>query len=281
MSAAAMNGPRLDPQFWQSTLRNLEREPEPLLTHLGNAGGGRLGLYFERLWHFLLQHDPHTQLLAHNLPIRENGRTLGEFDCLYYCYQRQQPIHLELAVKFYLAVPGHDYWLGPGGRDRLDIKLEHLLQRQMKLSQVPAARTPLAALGVTTPCCEALIKGYLFAPYPGYTAPPLYHPQNQLSLWYTLPEFAARTASTPSANHSADSTVAGWLRLPRARWLSPYQGDNARLCDAAEIQRELEQHFQQSAQPALVAACNADASEQWRCFVTPAAWPGNTQADGA
>ncbi|MEQ8803961.1 MAG: DUF1853 family protein, partial [Haliea sp.] len=84
-------------------LQQLDRQPQPLLTWLEARPATRLGLYFEHLWHFFLQQDSATELIAHNLPLSSNGRTVGEFDCLYYCHERRRPVHLELAVKFYLG----------------------------------------------------------------------------------------------------------------------------------------------------------------------------------
>ena len=69
-------------------LAALDRDPSALLEHLAVNAPRRLGLYFERLWHFFLQADPAVELLAHNLPVRDGGVTLGEFDCLYYCRRR-------------------------------------------------------------------------------------------------------------------------------------------------------------------------------------------------
>ena len=89
-------------------LAELDRDPSALLGFLADNTSGRLGIYFERLWQFFLQQDPQVELLAHNLPIHDSGRTLGEFDCLYHCHQRQCDVHLELAVKYYLGYPPSD-----------------------------------------------------------------------------------------------------------------------------------------------------------------------------
>ena len=91
-------GLRLSParERW---LVDLDRQPEPLHRHLSALHNNRLGLYFERLWHFFLQQDPLVDLLAHNLAVRTPQKTIGEFDCLYYCHQRARHFHLELAVK--------------------------------------------------------------------------------------------------------------------------------------------------------------------------------------
>ena len=66
----------------QNWLRALDLRPAPLHEHLSKLHSSRLGLYFESLWHFFLQSDSEVDLIAHNLPIRDEGRTVGEFDCL-------------------------------------------------------------------------------------------------------------------------------------------------------------------------------------------------------
>lgn len=43
--------------------------------------------------------------------------------------------HWEVAVKFYLLHQG--CWYGPNAEDRLDIKLDHMLNHQLPLSQHP------------------------------------------------------------------------------------------------------------------------------------------------
>ena len=57
-------------------LVQLDEQPEPLLAHLAARRSRRLGLYFESLWHFFLQQDPATDLLATNLAVRTADRTL-------------------------------------------------------------------------------------------------------------------------------------------------------------------------------------------------------------
>ena len=86
---------------------------------------------------------PSFRLTARNLPIMRDRRTLGELDFVYYCQHRQRHVHLETAVKFYLGVPAAhklqwtaqqqpalswSQWLGPGCKDRLDLKLLKMLR---------------------------------------------------------------------------------------------------------------------------------------------------------
>lgn len=251
--------------FWREHLEDLDRDPGPLAAFLDVAPAGRIGIYYERLWHYLLQQDPNTTLLAHNLPVREGERTIGEFDCLYWCERRRAHVHLELAVKFYLGVPGRGCWLGPGGQDRLDAKLEHLLRRQSRLGAHPAARAALAALGIGEYTQVIDIKGYLFTPPGGMPAPAGYNPANPLQQWFTLDEFIALEA--------LPADWIGWQAIPRHRWLSAYRATDATARPWWELEPWLRARLAAGGRPVQLAACDARGAERRRCFVTPAAWP--------
>ena len=86
-------------------LEHLDRDPSALLEYLATRSSRRLGIYFESLWQFFLREDPDFELVAHNLPVHDGTRTLGEFDCIYFCKTRERFIHLELAAKFFLYCP--------------------------------------------------------------------------------------------------------------------------------------------------------------------------------
>jgi len=133
----SMSPPALDSRRRQ-WLAKLDHDPEALLDCLAGQRSPRLGLYFERLWYFFLSEDPGFDLLAHNLPVREGGRTLGEFDLIYFCHARQRAVHLELALKFYLGYGNYAdntsptrAWLGHNSKDRLYLKLERLQGHQV------------------------------------------------------------------------------------------------------------------------------------------------------
>ncbi|WP_313284667.1 DUF1853 family protein, partial [Stutzerimonas kunmingensis] len=144
LSASCWNS---EPERLANWLRQQDAEPSILEAWLSLHRIRRLGLYYERLWQYALSHAPDIQLLAANLPIRQNGSTLGELDLLF-C-DDQGVHHLELAVKFYLGLgqgdgSRHAHWLGPGSHDRLDLKLDHMCQRQLPLCTQPATLAVLA-----------------------------------------------------------------------------------------------------------------------------------------
>jgi len=90
-------------------LDDLEAAPETLEQRVGDTVNGRMGLYHERLWQYLLDRAPGTCLLAHNLRVHRGKLTLGELDLLYRRRDTPSLIHLEVAIKFYLGLPE-----GPG-----------------------------------------------------------------------------------------------------------------------------------------------------------------------
>ena len=260
-------------QIW---LRALDNRPAALHQHLKKLHNSRLGLYFESLWHFFLQQDGEVDLIAHNLPIRDKGHTLGEFDCLYYCRQRERHIHLELAVKYYLShrqttvgqsVSLWNEWLGPGNTDNLDRKIKHLTQHQIQLGDHPVAKEPLENLGISTLLKEVEIKGYLFQslgdPLP---APQAHNHQNKLCHWLPIDELA----------HYVDTRQNRLYRiLPKPLWLAParVQANDKNLLGGKRLAQLTTEYFEQPARPLLIVATDESGEESNRFFVTGAGWP--------
>lgn len=255
-------------------LARLDREPRQLLDYLANKPQSRLGLYFERLWHFFLQEDPSVELLAHNLPVREGSKTLGEFDCLYFCRERQRHYHLELAVKYFLAhsATGSDplsrhwhVWLGPNSRDRLDLKVEHMMQRQIRLSEKTAARTELEKLGITDLAYEVEIKGWLFSnPSQPQAAPRGHNAERPIEHWLRHNELAG---------HLKSAAYERLAILPRLQWLAPTLLSDVEGLPCLELQQLLDDHFEQSVRPTLIAAFGDSDEELCRFFVAGQKWP--------
>lgn len=257
----------------QTWLRELDERPAALLKHLTVLHNNRLGLYFESLWHFFLQEDAGVDLVAHNLPVREKGRTIGEFDCLYYCRQRKRHFHLELAVKYYL---GHRQsttnqrashwreWLGPNNTDHLDRKINHLTQHQIQLSDHPAAKESLEQLGISSVLKEIEIKGYLFnAVSDPLPAPYAHNHANMLCHWVTIDKLE---------NYIDTGTCSHFLTLAKPRWLALARADSS-LMDQKETVRLMSEYFQKQEKPLLLAAFNDSEYESQRIFVTGTSWP--------
>jgi hypothetical protein len=284
------NLPDSDAQIWVNTnyrechhwLTQVDRDPNKLYRQLAQAKSTRLGIYFENLWDFYWQHQPHTKLLARNVQLRtkaanENDITRGAFDFLIRI--ADEFYHIETAVKFYLGVPdGADgpskwhQWLGPNCNDRLDLKLTRLIQHQLPLSQQPFAQPMLNRLSDGEHKWQRALglHGYFFYPAKQIMAAPVAsNPHHLRGEWWHLQDFIAEGIASSNAGY--------WLLLPRDRWLSPAQTVDIHELYSGKNFLELVQHWVGAHErPILLAAMQKEDGlwlEQKRCFVVPNHWP--------
>ncbi|PVZ13657.1 MULTISPECIES: DUF1853 family protein [unclassified Pseudomonas] len=254
-----------DPDRLAAWLRMQDTEPERLQAFLAQGPVRRLGMYYEQLWRYALAAAPGVTVLAAGLAVREAGRTLGEFDLL--LADATGIHHLELAVKFYLGPPegggqAAAQWLGPGCHDRLDKKLAHLAERQLRLGQAPAGRAALARAGAALARPAMWLGGYLFSPWPqGCATLSDAHPQHLRGQWLPASAWPAYAATQPSAR---------WSPLPRARWLAPANG--LEPLDARGVAQWL-QGDEPMMQARMLAKIDEGGSEVARLMVVPQAWP--------
>ena len=149
-------------------LKKLDEAPEILRERLESQKDRRLGRYFETLWAFWLEQSPRFEIIEQNLPLRVDGKTLGELDFLVLDKQSGKTLHWEVAVKFYLGVGDTHLqanWHGPGKKDRLDLKVEHLLNRQSVICQRSVVQVLMHERGYQVDGCGIILKGRLFYPY--------------------------------------------------------------------------------------------------------------------
>lgn len=157
----------------EAWLAALDAAPQPLHRALDGVRPVRLGRYAECLLEYFLTHGPSLRLVAANLPLRSNGKTLGEVDFLVDAPDGQR-LHWELAVKCYLCAPVAGAasladFVGPNLADRLDRKRSRLLEHQLRLGD----RHGFALLGYGAPSdAQMFVKGWLFYPY-GVPLPPV------------------------------------------------------------------------------------------------------------
>ena len=251
-------------------LRLLDTQPGILEAWLAQRSIRRLGLYYERLWQFALCQAPDIDLLVANLPIRQDGHTLGELDLL--LRDREGVHHLELAVKFYLGLDGvsagHDRWLGPGSHDRLDIKLRRLCEHQLRLPAKPAAQLLLSEL-TSAPINSALwLGGYLFQPLASNCSSPAgANPQHLGGRWLRHQDWAGFAENDRSAI---------WQPLPRHAWLAPARVPRNAVWQRTDFDRwlsEVEGERQAKMLVRLEAHTDGNWLEQERLFLVPSAWP--------
>lgn len=211
-------------------LLSLDADSHTLQQWLSQRSVRRLGLYYERLWQFALHAAPGIEVLAANVPIRQQGHTLGELDML--LRDEEGVHHLELAIKLYLGQPhcsGSElsHWLGPGSHDRLDIKLAHLGEHQLPLSARLEAQPALHAHDIAQPQAALWLAGYLFYPWQQpYRAASGTNPAHLRGRWLHRADWTSFT--TQHQGH--------WQPLPRQAWLAPARIEGEQLWSHEQFQ---------------------------------------------
>jgi hypothetical protein len=254
-----------------SWLAELDLTPAALHSFIAARPTRRLGHYFEALIAFWLTHTPATQLIARNLQVQDEQRTLGEYDFLFRD-AGAAVCHWEAAVKFYLQVEPlaeQRAFIGPGTRDRLDLKLKRVFQHQLLLGQTRAGQQALPQ-GLQLDKAQAFIKGYLFYHAPTHN-PVAVGGVNAAHLcgWWV------RHAREKLPQASADSR---WIILPRLRWLAPVRlAEEAEVMSCAALDKQLDEHFRLRSEALLVAELARTAAGEWqevaRGFVVCSSWP--------
>lgn len=265
-----------NPQLLADWLQEQERQPTALLDWLAQARSQRLGIHYEHLWQFALQQAPGIQLLAANLPVRQDGQTLGEIDLL--LRDAEGAHHLELAIKLYLGpvdgdghLPGN--WRGAGRADNLKRKLQHLTEKQLRLSSCLAAQAILATHGIVRPDAELWLSGYLFYPWPGSCdAPAGSHPGHARGHWLQLRDWPAFYTSTPAQR---------WQPVPRDCRLAPIAFKPESSWSTAQLEDWLHE-LAVDAAPCLLAGFNQNAAGRWtestRVLLLNDQWEGGAAA---
>ncbi|MCA1772106.1 MAG: DUF1853 family protein [Halomonas sp.] len=241
----------------------------------------RMGHYHEQLWHWLLDRAPNTRLLAHNVRITRKRITLGELDMLYRRRDQPAPVHLEVAIKFYLGLPegpgeatSQSRWIGPGGLDSLALKYCHLQRHQLPLSAtIPALETLGHWLsprdtghlegGLGEQLTQRLaMPGVLF--YPWHT--PMPSPEgatvaHRRGRWCHVRDWPALAATLPTDFRMA------WLKKPH--WLAPPIFEAFK--PASALRMPLLAMAQHQPQQVMVYLPSTQRCE--RLFIVPDNWP--------
>ncbi len=282
-AAATADAGRLDIQLYQPLfdqqayhwLQQLDTDPATLTQHMASQKSHFLGARFEQFWRFYWQYFPERQLIAHNLQVNQinatgKQQTLGEFDfivrqqsaSLPTSEQTAETLHMETAVKFYLGTASStavinkhsdwSQWIGPNAIDRLDLKLDRLLEHQLPLSRHATARQRLQEdYDICTPLLPLLgLRGYFFYPanQPDFPPPYLSHPQHCRGQWFYLRDFI-------NQHKNAEQDDRRWQVLDKPRWLSARHYDHAEppsdSLNHQQIDSLIEQHFADEPQPKL------------------------------
>ena len=255
-------------------MQQLDQNPGTLVSYLDQVQPRQLGLYHEALWHFFLQQDEELELVAKNCQVRQAARTIGEFDVIYRDRKRERYVHLELAFKLYLQAPDRQgavlaQWLGPNPNDRLDRKLEHMLNHQCRLSLHQAGRQALQSMGIQHVETEVSLRGYLLyedRPDQDNHLPDLLNPALQRGRWLPV------SRVIPLLNQ-----FERWIPLPRLGWISPLDPQPDDSFEPLELAAYLREHFERSDSSIMICAVGDSGSgrpiEHVRVMVAADSWP--------
>lgn len=256
-----------------------------IIERLASRKSYLLGIYYEVLWHYLLAEKLNYLVLATNLQIKSDKGTLGEFDLIYQASTQKKLYHRELAVKYYLGLPcdpQQSYspwsnWMGPGLKDRLDLKINKLINKQGLLSQTTEGQTVLKQQHLFPVTPEILLQGYLFYPFELYCPPPEYaKPDHLFGYWLTTDQLES---FIDAFTLSSQFTV-----LDKHEWLSTFSSDinkiQPRLLTQTALKAHANQHFEYSPYPfpLLIAnglPCKQNWQENLRFFLVPNNWLAN------
>ena len=173
----------------------------------GDMQQSRLGHYYELLWRCILHFNPNYDIIHNNLQIHQHNTTLGEMDFIVYNRALERYEHWELALKFFLGAGDTqqlNHWFGPNLKDRLDIKFEHIKNKQSQLSLHPASIAQLEKQSIPITHRRVLIQGKLFHPsnIDTFNKPlsanihPQINPEHAHGQWITQDDFAHRPHDT-------------------------------------------------------------------------------------
>lgn len=251
----------------------LDQQPRPLHTWIAARNPQRLGRYFEVLIAYWLTYLIKASWFVANQVVKSGSLVCGEYDLLW----RDAAGHLnhwEVSVKFYLRVEntaGFAGYIGTLTRDRLDLKVAQLRDKQLKLSQTPAGASALMRiLPEASPGepvrARALFKGWLF-----------YHRHTTI-----LPAAGLGAAHSSgwwmrwSAEYMDFPPKLRWRVLDRLAWLSPAIAvDPTALLDEINFLHGLAEYFTADGMPLLVAGFEQGDNgwqEVTRGFILPITW---------
>ncbi|SAK62585.1 hypothetical protein AWB75_02715 [Caballeronia catudaia] len=271
-------------------LQALDAAPQSLHDHARNPKLTRLGIYAESLIRYFLAHGPAARLIAANVPLRRQRRTIGECDFLLEAANGVR-LHWELAVKFYLHIDDGDDdtsraarlsdYVGPNLQDRFDLKHARLVTHQLGLT----SRAEFAALGFEGPWrAQLFIKGRLF--YHGLGGDRI-EPAPEIGAdhlrgwWLTASEW--REARASPSDDKGDKRA--WVVQPRMAWLASRRLDAAAAETLVSESAAIRTRLETTVAPTMIAAYVRDDTGGWkeesRGFIVPDGWPQEARAFAA
>ncbi len=266
-----------------TVLKKLDKSPQPLEEFINQSKTNRLGEIFERFWHFWLSDCQSKSVVAADYRVQLKDRTLGAFDLLVDERENKHlgneeiergkllnPLvltHYELAVKFYLntarGIRMSD-WYGAEQSDRLDKKINRMVEHQLKLSHYQATEKLLKQKYWQIEKIIGVCKGRLFlnAFMPKTSRPDWMNTNALLGFWCPASQFHA----------VQKERLLHWYLLEKKYWLAPLSAADTNEMEIIAEQKLL--GFPQTLNQVIqIAGCDrVENKEQIRGFIVPDEW---------
>lgn len=140
------------------------------LNTLDHPRNSVLGKRMESFFEIAIKYSDRYELIASNIQVIEDKRTIGELDFLVFDKKISKPLHIELVYKLYVydpeLSPEVNRWIGPNRRDSFSEKMDKLNSRQFPLLYSPEALSYLEELNLDSAEIEQQLcfKAQLFLP---------------------------------------------------------------------------------------------------------------------
>ncbi len=166
------------------------------LNDLEHPRNSVLGKRMESFFEIAIRNSSKYELIASNIQIIKEKRTIGELDFLVFDNERLKPLHIELVYKLYVydpeLSPEKNKWIGPNRRDSFSEKLQKLNSRQFPLLYSQEALSYLDDLNLNSVEIEQQLcfKAQLYLPANSeYHHSGLINPDCLTGNWLTLEDF--------------------------------------------------------------------------------------------
>ncbi|MUP45585.1 DUF1853 family protein [Gramella sp. BOM4] len=154
-----------------------------------------LGKRMESFFKLAIQYSKRYELIASNIQVIHEKRTIGELDFLVYDKEHSKPLHIELVYKLYVYDKNFqeeiERYIGPNRRDSLPEKINKLKNRQFPLLFDEACRTYLSAHDLKPKDIEQQLcfKAQLFYPEDSEPESGLLNPACKCGKWISWNNF--------------------------------------------------------------------------------------------
>ena len=192
------------------------KKPQRLMQFVNTPRQYKLGLYAEDLLLYYLHNFSPCKILAHDIQVFDGKRSIGAFDFIVQTSTGEIE-HWEMAIKYFVQYslsPNWTEFIGPGGRDSLQRKMNKMLHRQILLGDDPLAQEGLKERGIPIPTRKRIVSvGKLFAQYKTYFVVPYEGDAHQpTGLWAKKDVFYEHLKSFPHRK---------WVFRKHPRWIGP------------------------------------------------------------